>query len=60
MKDTPPSVASATAIFSPDTDCMIAETMGMFMVMGQSSSPLRYFTRGVFRDTFSDRQVMGV
>ena len=32
---------------------MMAETMGMFRLMGHSSSPLRYFTRGVFRETLS-------
>ena len=31
MKLTPPSLASATAILSSDTACMMAEVMGMFM-----------------------------
>ncbi len=51
MKDRPPSVASATAILSSDTDCMMAEIMGMLRLTGHSSSPLRYFTNGVFSDT---------
>ena len=50
MKDTPPSVASAMASRSPETDCMMAETMGIFMTM-EDSSPFLYFTRGVFRLT---------
>ena len=51
MKETPPCLARAMASFSPETDCMIAETMGMFMVRGQASSPLRYLTSGVLRLT---------
>ena len=39
------------AMVSLDTDCMMADTMGMFMESGQSSCPLRYFTSGVFRLT---------
>ena len=38
---------------SPDTDCMIADTIGIFMLSGDSSSPLRNFTIGVFRETFA-------
>ena len=60
MKDRPPSFASATAIVSFETDCMIAEVIGMFRQRGHSSSPLRNFTRGVRRDTFSGRQFSGV
>ena len=52
MKDTPPSVASATASRSSETACMIAETIGMFMVMA-GVSPLRNFTSGVFREMFA-------
>ncbi len=52
MKDTPPSVASAMAIVSLETACMMAEVMGMFIISGHSSSPLRYLTSGVFRLTF--------
>ena len=40
MKAMPPSLARATPIFSPETACITAETMGTFMVRGQSS-PLR-------------------
>ena len=40
MKEMPPSVASATPMSTPETDCMMAETMGMFSVM-EGSSPLR-------------------
>ena len=47
MKDTPPSRASAMASLSPETDCMMALTMGMFISSGQASSPLRYLTSGV-------------
>ena len=53
MKDRPPSLARATARVSLETACMMAETMGMFKLMGHSSSPLRYFTQGVFRETLS-------
>ena len=40
MKAMPPSRARAMPMFSPETDCMTAETMGTFMVRGQVS-PLR-------------------
>ena len=40
MKDTPPSRASAMASLSPETDCMMALIMGMFISSGQASSPL--------------------
>ena len=48
----PPSLASATAILSSETDCMIADTIGMFIEMA-GSSPLRNLVRGVFRLTFA-------
>ena len=32
MKAMPPSLARAMAIFSPETACITAETMGIFMV----------------------------
>ena len=51
MKETPPSLASAMAIVSFDTACMMADTIGMFMRRGHSSWPLRYFTSGVCRLT---------
>jgi hypothetical protein len=47
----PPSFARAMAIVSFDTDCMMAETIGMFSERGHSSWPLRYRTSGVFRLT---------
>lgn len=40
MKLMPPSVASATPMRGPETDCMMEETMGMLRVM-RGSSPLR-------------------
>jgi hypothetical protein len=39
------------AMVSLDTDCMMAETIGIFREMGLSSCPRRYFTKGVRRDT---------
>ena len=53
MNESPPSLASATASVSFDTDCMIAETIGIFRLMGQSSCPLRYLTSGVLSETRS-------
>ena len=52
MNDTPPSFASATASLSPETDCMMAETIGMLSDIA-GSSPFLYFTRGVLSDTFA-------
>ena len=52
MKEMPPSLARAIASVSLDTDCMMAEVMGMFREMA-GSSPLRKRTRGVLRDTLS-------
>ena len=51
MKEMPPCLASAMASFSPETLCIMAETIGMFMLKGHSSSPLRYLTSGVRRLT---------
>ena len=56
MKDTPPCFARAMARSGPETDCMMALIMGMFMVMGHASCPLRYFTSGVLRLTASGTQ----
>ena len=56
MKEMPPSLARATARVSLDTDCMMADTRGMFRERGDSSWPLRYFTRGVRRDTLAGMQ----
>ena len=39
---------------------MMADTMGTERVSGQSSSPLRYFTSGVFRLTRAGMQSAGV
>ena len=51
MKETPPSFASAMAMVSFETACMMAETIGMFMeIFG--SSPFLNFTSGVFSETF--------
>ena len=50
-KEIPPSRASAAASFSPETDCMTAETSGMLMLSGLGS-PTRCLQIGVFRDTF--------
>ncbi len=36
---------------SLDTDCIMAEVMGMFKRMAGSSTPLRYLTKGVRKDT---------
>ena len=41
---------------SLETDCMMAETRGTFREMAGSSTPLRYLTRGVRRDTRSGMQ----
>ena len=57
MNAMPPSVASATAIRSPDTACMMAETIGMFrLIAGFSPAALLYLTSGVLRLTFAGRQ----
>ena len=55
MKETPPSLARAIAIVSLETDCMMAETRGMDMVMADSS-PFLNLTRGVFRETLLGTQ----
>ena len=55
MKEMPPSFASAMASSSPDTACMIADVIGMFMeIFG--CSPFLNFVTGVFSETFSTRQ----
>ena len=58
MKDMPPSRARAIAMVSLDTACMIAETIGILMEIGHSSTPLRYFTIGVFRSTFAGMHLL--
>ena len=55
MNDTPPAFASAIAIVSLETDCMIAETIGVVISIAGSSCPLRNLTSGVFKETFSGR-----
>ena len=60
MNDRPPSLARATAILSSDTAAMMADTMGTESSRGHSSSPLRYFTKGVFRLTAAGTQSAGV
>jgi len=52
MKETPPSFARATASFSPETDCIIAEVRGIFIVIA-GSSPFLNFTSGVLSDTLA-------
>src|SRR5665648_1284362 len=52
IKDIPPSFASATASLSSETDCMIAETRGMFISIA-GCSPFLYLTTGVLKLTFS-------
>ena len=55
MNEIPPSFASAIAIVSFDTDCIIAETSGIFIEIA-GSSPFLNFTRGVFSDTLEGMQ----
>ena len=52
IKEIPPSCASAIAIRSSDTACMIAETIGM-LAYSADSSPFVYLTIGVRRLTFA-------
>ena len=52
MKAMPPSLASPTPIFSPETACITAETMGTFIVRGHAS-PFLNFTTGVFKETLA-------
>ena len=48
----PPVTGMDAAMRSSDTDCMIAEVIGMFMeIFG--SSPFLNFTNGVFKETFA-------
>jgi hypothetical protein len=44
------------AMVSLETDCMMAETMGIFRLIAGSSWPFRYFTKGVRRDTLAGMQ----
>ena len=51
----PPSLASAIAMVSLETDCMIADAKGTFSVMADSS-PFLNLTKGVLRLTFAGMQ----
>ena len=55
MNDIPPSRANAIAMLSSETDCIHAETNGMFIDSGDSS-PLRNLHRGVLSVTFEGTQ----
>ena len=57
MKDIPPSLASAIAMLSSETACIIAEVIGMFIDIGDSSSPFLNFTNGVFKLTLAGIQL---
>ena len=52
MKDIPPSLARAMASSVPETACIIADVIGMFMLIA-GSSPFLNFVTGVFSETFS-------
>ena len=56
MKLMPPSLARAMARVSLETDCMMAEVMGIFRQIAGSSWPLRYLVKGVRKDTRSGMQ----
>ena len=55
MKEMPPSLASAMAIVSFETDCIIAEVIGM-LIRSLQSSPRLNLTSGVDRSTFAGMQ----
>ena len=55
MNDIPPSRANAIAIPSFDTDCMHADTNGIFIDSGDSS-PFLNLQRGVLNVTFEGTQ----
>ena len=50
MKERPPLRASSMANSGPDTDCIIAETKGMFNSIADCV-PRLYFTNGVRSET---------
>ena len=52
MNEIPPSLARATAILSSETDCMIADVIGMFIIIA-GSSPFLNFVMGVLRLTLA-------
>src|SRR5262245_55542626 len=55
MKEIPPSRASATAMRSPDTDCMIAEVNGTRSDKAGNVAS-RYRTNGTVKSTFPGTQ----
>ncbi len=52
-------MANAIASVSFETDCMIADTIGMFNLM-DGSSPFENFVMGAARSTFSGKQSLVV
>lgn len=52
MKESPPLRANSIASLGPETDCMIAETKGIFNSIADFSPDLN-FTSGVFNETFA-------
>ena len=52
MKEIPPSFARAIASLSSETDCIMAETKGIFIVR-EGFSPFLNLTSGVFKSTFA-------
>ena len=52
MKEMPPSCASAMAMRSSETACMMAETIGI-LAYSADCSPLWYLTIGVRKLTFA-------
>ena len=59
MKERPPLRANSIASSGPETDCMIAETNGMFSSI-RAFSPLLCLTRGVLSDTLPGWQAFVV
>mgnify|MGYP003495866020 CR=1 FL=1 len=53
----PPGGGEGSAVFTQETDGMMAEKKGKVRVIGHSSSPFLYFTRGVFKETFEGMHV---
>ena len=52
MKESPPSLARAMAMRSSETDCIMADTRGVFKDRGDSS-PFLNLTKGVFKLTLA-------
>ena len=55
-KEIPPSRASAAESFSPETDCITAETRGMLM-LSELVSPARNLHTGVLKETLCGAHV---